>query len=78
MSSKPEDAELRAALVDRRQKRETWRAARAEYEAARKHVEALLEDFADGQGRLPFDPSAAKPKKPHGSGDQAGAKSDVG
>ncbi len=77
MSSKPENVELRAALADRRQKRETWRAARVEYEAARKHVEALLDDLEDGQGRLPFDPSAKHPKNSHGSGDHA-AKSDAG
>ncbi len=78
MSQKDQLAELLAARAECREKREAWRAARAEFEAARKHVEALLDDLEGGQGRLPFDPSAKHPKKPHGSGDQAAAKSDVG
>jgi len=72
------------ARADCRKKREAFRQARTEYEAARKTVEELGDELEHGQGTLPFDDGAKskptpKPRKPHGSGEQAaGVKSDAG
>ncbi len=81
MSSKQEQlAELLAARADCQAKRGAFKEARSAWQAAVNRLEELWTEIEGGQERLPFNPDAAKPKpkKPHGSGDQAAAKSDAG
>lgn len=78
MSQKEQFAELLAARAQCQEKRAAYSAARGEYRAAVNRLEEIWTEVEGGQGRLPFDPTAKpKPRKPHGSGDQA-AKSDAG
>jgi len=68
--------ELLTARADCREKRDTFRQARGDYEAARKRVEEILDDLESGQGLLPLD-HAVKPKKPRNGGGASGAKADA-
>ncbi len=62
MSQKEQLAEWRAARADTRQKRETMRQARTDYEAAKKHYEGLCDDMEEGQGRLALKRPDDEPK----------------
>jgi hypothetical protein len=77
VSQKEPLAELLSARVDTRQKREAMRQARADYEAAKKHLDELFDEVEAGQGRLAFDPRA-KPKKPSNGDVGDKPKSDAG
>jgi len=81
MSSKQEHlAELLAARATCQEKRGLYKQAQSEYRAAVNRLEEIWTEIEGGQGRLPFDPHAAKPspKKPHGSGDQAATQAHTG
>jgi hypothetical protein len=80
MSSKQEQlAELLEARAQCQEKRVAYNAAKGELRAAVDRLEEIWTEIEAGQGRLSFDPNAAKhPKKPHGSEDRAAAKSEVG